>query len=109
MSGDNRPVCLFGHNEPEKILTYLEVRVWLQFGGGVFCSGRARVVSNYRLSLGTLHRHSSERGERRTKRKKYFGFFSHRIAPNLNFSINIDPYNLRGHQVHRSIVEFHCF
>ncbi len=35
--------------------------------------------------------------ERRTERKKYFGFFSHRIAPNLNFSINIDPYhNLRG-------------
>lgn len=85
MPRDNRPVCLFGHNEPEKVLTYLEVCVWLWFGGGGFCSRRTRVVSNGRLSLGTLHRHSSERGERSTERKKYFGFFSHIIPPNLQF------------------------
>ena len=84
MPGDNRPVCLFGHNEPEKVFTCLEVCVWLQFGGSVFCSGRARIGSNYRLSLGTLHRHSGERGERRTERKKYFGFFSHR-SPQSQF------------------------
>src|SRR4051794_27559706 len=81
MPGDNRTVCLFGHHEPKQGLTHLEVWVWLQFGRGVFCGGRARVVPNYRLSLGTLHQHSSERGERRTERKKYFGFFSHRVPP----------------------------
>src|SRR6266481_2938774 len=94
MLGDDRSVGLFRHDEAKKVFTHLVMRVRHQFGG-VFCSGRVRVVPNYRLGLGTLHGHSSERCERSTQRKQYFGFFSHRIPPNSILN-QYEPLQLTG-------------
>src|SRR2546430_17338319 len=96
MLGDFRSVGLLRHDEAKEVFTHLVMRVRLQFGGGVFCSGRAYVVPNYRLGLGTLHGHSSERCERSAERKQYFGFFSHGIPPKTQFLNQYEPLQLTG-------------